>query len=34
MIGIAAYVVLSNNINLLTQKPDIAADSNARLDSQ
>ncbi|TSC61551.1 MAG: O-sialoglycoprotein endopeptidase [Parcubacteria group bacterium Gr01-1014_48] len=31
MIGMAAYVVLANNINLLTQKPDIAADGNARL---
>lgn len=30
MIGMAGYVVLSNNINLLTQKPDIAADGNAR----
>ncbi len=32
MIGMAAYIVLSQNNNLLTeQKPDIAADGNARL---
>ncbi len=33
MIGMAAYIVLSNNINLLTKKPDITALGNVRLDT-
>ena len=33
MIGMAAYVALANNINLLTQKPVIIAHGNARVDA-